>query len=44
MIAETNKIKERIFDIKNGKIVEGLKVGVPDIDEYIRYKQGNFCL
>lgn len=44
MIAETNRIKERIFDIKNGKIQEGLKIGVPDIDEYIRYKQGNFCL
>ena len=44
MIAETNRIKNRIFDIKNGKVVEGLKIGVPNIDEYIRYKQGNFCL
>tara|TARA_E500000318_G_scaffold111791_1_gene131785 strand:+ start:1705 stop:2619 length:915 start_codon:yes stop_codon:yes gene_type:complete len=44
MIAETNNIKKRIFDIKNGKIQEGLKIGVPQIDEFIRYKQGNFNL
>ena len=44
MIAHTDKIQERIYDIKDGKIQEGLKIGVPEIDEYIRYKQGNFCL
>jgi KaiC/GvpD/RAD55 family RecA-like ATPase len=42
MIATTDNIKEKIFDIKDGKIQEGLKIGVPDIDEYIRFKQGNF--
>ena len=44
MIAQSNKIKERILDIKYGRVKEGLKIGVPDIDEYIRYKQGNFNL
>ncbi len=44
MIANTNQIEERIYDIKDGKIQEGLKIGVAEIDEYIRYKQGNFCL
>ena len=44
MIAQTDLIKEKIYDIKDGKIQEGLKIGVPEIDEYIRYKQGNFSL
>ena len=44
MIATTDIIKERIFDIKDGKVQEGLKIGIPDIDEYIRFKQGNFNL
>jgi len=44
MIANTNNIKQRILDVKNGKIQEGLGVGIPEIDEYIRYKQGNFNL
>lgn len=44
MIATTDNIKEKIFDIKEGRIQEGLKIGIPDIDEYIRFKQGNFNL
>jgi KaiC/GvpD/RAD55 family RecA-like ATPase len=44
MIATTDNIKEKIFDIKEGRIQEGLKIGVPDIDEYLRFKQGNFNL
>lgn len=44
MLAQTNNIKERIFDIKHGKIKEGLKIGIPEIDEFLRYKQGNFNL
>lgn len=38
MIATTDNIKEKIFDIKEGRIQEGLKIGIPDIDEYIRLK------
>ncbi len=44
MIATTDNIKEKIFDIKEGRIQEGLKIGIPDIDEYLRFKQGNFNL
>lgn len=42
MIAQSSELKNRILDIKNGKIKEGLKIGVPQIDEFLRYKQGNF--
>jgi len=38
MIANTQEIKNRIYDIKYGKIKEGLKIGVPEIDEYLRFK------
>ena len=38
MIAQSNKIKERILDIKYGRIKEGLKIGVPDIDDHLRFK------
>ena len=44
MIAQTNKIQNKILDIKHGRIKQGLKIGVDIIDEYIRYKQGNFNL
>lgn len=44
MIAESKKIKDKILDIKYGRIKEGLKINIPEIDEYIRYKQGNFNL
>lgn len=42
MIAQSSELKNRILDIKHGKIKEGLKIGVPQIDEFLRYKQGNF--
>lgn len=38
MIANTKDIRNRILDIKHGKVVEGLKIGIPDIDEYLRLK------
>ena len=44
MIAQTSNIKKRLLDIKNGKVKEGLGLGVPEIDEYLRYKQGDFNL
>ena len=40
MIAQTNKLQEKILDIKYGRIKEGLKIGVPEIDEHIRQKKG----
>lgn len=44
MIAQSKAIQDKILDIKYGRVKEGLKIGVPDIDEYIRYKQGGFNL
>ena len=42
MIAQAKNIQDRILDIKYGRVQEGLKIDVPEIDEYLRYKQGNF--
>ena len=42
MIAQAKNIENRILDIKYGRIKEGLKIDVPEIDEYLRFKQGNF--
>ena len=44
MIAQAKNIEAKILDIKYGRVLEGLKIGIPDIDEYIRFKQGNFNL
>ena len=44
MIAQAKHIEAKILDIKYGRVLEGLKIGIPDIDEYIRFKQGNFNL
>jgi len=44
MIINSSEIFKRLLDIKHGRVKEGLKIGVPDIDEYLRYKQGNFNL
>ena len=39
MIAQAKKLQDRILDIKYGRIKEGLKIGVPEIDEHIRFKK-----
>jgi len=47
MIARANDLKERILDIKHGRIKEGLKIDIDEIDEYLRFKQGgtfNLCI
>ena len=44
MIAQTKTIQDKILDIKYGRVKEGLGIDIPEIDEYIRYKQGNFNL
>jgi len=44
VIAQTKTIQDKILDIKYGRVKEGLGIGIPEIDEYIRYKQGNFNL
>lgn len=42
MVANISNIKKGILDIKYGRVKEGLKIGIPQIDEYLRYKPGNF--
>ena len=44
MIAQAKQIQNKILDIKYGRVKEGLGIDIPEIDEYIRYKQGNFNL
>lgn len=44
MITQAQTIKERILDIKHGRVKEGLKIDIPEIDEYLRFKHGNFNL
>jgi len=40
MIAQAKKLQNKILDIKYGRIKEGLKIGIPEIDEHIRQKKG----
>jgi hypothetical protein len=44
MILNPYDLYNRLLDIKHGRIKEGLKIDIPEIDEYLRYKQGNFNL
>ena len=44
MILNPYELYNRLLDIKHGRIKEGLKLNIPEIDEYLRYKQGNFNL
>ena len=40
MIIDKNTIKDEIFAIKNGNVVQGLRIGIPEIDEHFRLKLG----
>ena len=42
MIIEFNDEIQKIRDIRNKKITEGLKLGVSEIDEHFRFKPNNF--
>ena len=44
MIAQAANIEKKILDIKYGRVLVGLKMDIPDIDEYIRFKPANFNL
>lgn len=39
MIAQAKKLQDKILDIKYGRVKEGLKIGVPELDEHIRFKK-----
>jgi len=42
MIVNIEEQLQKIRDIKSGRIKEGLRLGIPEIDEYIRFKPSNF--
>ena len=38
MIVDKNNIHNKLLDIKHGRVLEGLKIGIPQIDEHLRLK------
>lgn len=42
MLIDFNKLKDKLNKIRLGQIKEGAKIGVPEIDDFIRFKEGNF--
>ena len=41
MLINFKRCIDRIKDIRQGKFVEGLKLGFPEIDEHFRFKHSN---
>ena len=42
MLIDYNSVLSKLNDVREGRIKEGLKLGIPEIDEYFRFKPGNF--
>lgn len=42
MLIDFSKQMDKLNDVRSGKFKEGLSLGVPGIDEYLRFKPGNF--
>ena len=42
MLIEFNDEIQKIRDVRSGKIREGFKLGIKEIDEHFRFKKGNF--
>lgn len=42
MLINYKSVLDKLNDVREGKIKEGLKLGIPEIDEYIRFKPANF--
>lgn len=42
MIAKKQDLKEKLLDVKYDRIEQGLKLGIAEIDEWLRFKKGNF--
>lgn len=42
MLVDFKQEIQKIRDIRDKKISEGLRLDIPDIDEHIRFKRGNF--
>jgi hypothetical protein len=44
MLIDRKNLKDKLNDLRTGKIKEGEKIGVDEIDKYLRFKQGNFVV
>lgn len=44
MLAHIDNLQKKILDVKYGRVKQGLGIGVPEIDEFIRFKSSNFNL
>lgn len=42
MLINTNNTFEYLTNVRNGEIKEGVKLDIPDIDQYLRFKPSNF--
>ena len=42
MLVDLNTVKDKLNKIRTGEITEGKRIGIPDIDNFIRFKEGNF--
>tara|TARA_R110000796_G_scaffold10042_3_gene33683 strand:- start:8870 stop:9787 length:918 start_codon:yes stop_codon:yes gene_type:complete len=42
MLIDLKEVKDKLEKIRTGQIKEGQRIGIPDIDNYIRFKEGNF--
>jgi hypothetical protein len=42
MISNVNNIKDKLLDVKYDRIEQGLKLDVPEFDEWLRFKRGAF--
>lgn len=42
MVESVDNLMGKLMDVKYNRIPQGLKIGVPEIDEYIRWKRSSF--
>lgn len=42
MIAKKIDLKDKLLDVKYDRIEQGLRLGIEEIDEWVRFKRGNF--
>ena len=44
MLANLDSLNKHLLDIKYGRVKQGLKIGIPEIDEHLRFKSSQFNL
>ena len=42
MLINFNDEVDKLRKIRSGKIKEGMRLGIPELDEHFRFKYGNF--